>query len=130
VVRVVPRLSLDLRCAICHDLASNAGACTSCGTLTHGDCRAEAGACPTLGCARRVRVVVTPRGPSLLDDVRALPGELLDWVVNSTLAQVCLVLLSVLVCVLPVQRHEHARALDRSPPPGWSMDITSKIPGG
>lgn len=37
---------------MCHDDQVVAlPACPACGTLTHPDCRHEAGRCPTLGCA-------------------------------------------------------------------------------
>ncbi len=61
------------RCALCHDdLALGAArACPGCGTATHGDCRAEAGGCPSLGCPHaRTRVgkgpapATFPRDPS------------------------------------------------------------------
>ncbi len=42
----------ELRCAYCHGAADAVEPCASCGTLLHTDCRAQAGRCPTLGCAR------------------------------------------------------------------------------
>lgn len=41
------------RCALCHDGLAGGRVCLDCGTVTHPECAAEAGGCPTLGCAPR-----------------------------------------------------------------------------
>ncbi len=51
------RVSSALRCSYCHDalLATAFNSCPRCGTILHEFCWSEAGPCPTLGCAPRVR---------------------------------------------------------------------------
>jgi len=45
-------VSAPLRCAWCHDALGAAGLrCPGCHTALHPECAAEAGRCPTLGCA-------------------------------------------------------------------------------
>lgn len=44
-----PRSS-KLRCALCHDGLDESLSCPGCGTQVHAECRAEARACPSLGC--------------------------------------------------------------------------------
>lgn len=43
----------DLRCGLCHDALAEPDQvrCPGCATLLHGECRAQLGRCPTLGCA-------------------------------------------------------------------------------
>jgi hypothetical protein len=45
-----------LRCAICHDEPLPLERCGLCQSAFHVDCRSALGRCPTLGCARRIRV--------------------------------------------------------------------------
>lgn len=61
--RIVPRPSPELRCAYCHGpaLVEDAEACAGCGTLVHPGCRVEVGTCPTLGCARSLRLGPTAK---------------------------------------------------------------------
>ncbi len=60
-MRVTPRESPDLRCAVCHgELAKGGLVCDACGSELHEDCFHELGKCPTLGCER----VVNKRRPS------------------------------------------------------------------
>jgi hypothetical protein len=51
-----PRPSPELRCSYCHGSAVGVDACAGCGTLTHPECRADAGRCVTIGCVLRVPV--------------------------------------------------------------------------
>ena len=47
---VVARRSPDSRCAYCHGTGPELDECHGCGALTHKECRATHGSCPTLGC--------------------------------------------------------------------------------
>lgn len=49
-----PRESGPTRCALCRgDFEEDPHRCPGCATLTHADCLAAAGACPTIGCTER-----------------------------------------------------------------------------
>lgn len=83
-VRVAPRLSLNLRCSFCHGDAVDAVACSGCRTLTHPACKGEAGSCPTLGCGTRrlvrVELAAQPtRGNRVLLVVLLLIASCLVW---------------------------------------------------
>ncbi|HZU99547.1 MAG TPA: hypothetical protein VFF73_22750 [Planctomycetota bacterium] len=54
-----------MRCAYCHDDLGEGRACPSCATRLHDECWLLAGPCPTLGCRRRLRILVERVGASV-----------------------------------------------------------------
>ncbi len=52
IMRIKPRASTVLRCAVCHGVLRPAvdGYCGSCGSRFHEECRTDLERCPTLGC--------------------------------------------------------------------------------
>ncbi len=55
-VAVQERKGPPLRCAICHDEPLPLVRCACCRSAFHSDCREALGRCPTLGCARWIKV--------------------------------------------------------------------------
>jgi hypothetical protein len=82
--RIASRPPPELRCSYCHGSAVGVDACAGCGTLTHPECRADAGRCVTIGCFVRVPVRIEwaaqpKKGSRALFVVLALIASCLIW---------------------------------------------------
>lgn len=85
-----------MRCAICHDsLGEPRTICAACRSAAHGDCRADLGRCPTLGCVASVRRLVPTvhvAAPGGEQGGSGFPGCLLGCALATVITLVTIVL--------------------------------------
>ena len=103
------RDSTELRCSLCHDVATPLATCALCATLFHEECRRSLERCPTLGCSGRLaRSAETPRGAraeSSFEADAALAGSFLSALIAGGVAIASAALFLIPISLLAIAFH-------------------------